>query len=251
MARWTPSSAAWTRRPQNFFGLSHAQLVGGGEALVQGHGDVGQALFPAAAGLGHLRELLYRLESDAADLFSLGKKPASTTPWAPQGPPSDIKARAAVHEGLEGARRRTPRPESRRDEIGAALALRAEEARLKRLHDALPLVARRADYRARFGELAGAVLLPDFSERRQRCQTEAAHAQASHGAARKALEELDRELAGIAVDAVLLAPGAHRGTERTPRAGPEGAGRRGARAGAALARLEAEAARELQQLRPH
>lgn len=241
---------------ENFFGLSHAQLVGGGEALVQGHGDVGQALFSAAAGLGHLRELLGRLESDAADLFSpLGKKPRiNHALGALKNLRSDIKAAQLSTKDWKALDAELRDLESRRDEIGAALAAaRAEEARLKRLHDALPLVARRADGQARLEHLAGAVLLPrDFSERRLRCQTEAAHAQAVRDAARKALEKLDRELAEAAVDAVLLAHEEPIEELNERRAQVQKALSDVERELApALARLETEAVRELQQLRPH
>jgi uncharacterized protein YhaN len=58
------------------FGLNHERLVAGGRDLLAGHGEVGQALFGAAAGLRGLHDLVARLESEADDLFkNTGSKP--------------------------------------------------------------------------------------------------------------------------------------------------------------------------------
>jgi len=58
------------------FGLDHERLVAGGRDLLEGHGEVGQALFGAAAGLRGLHDLVARFQSEAGDLFkNAGSKP--------------------------------------------------------------------------------------------------------------------------------------------------------------------------------
>ena len=58
------------------FGLNHERLVAGGRDLLAGHGEVGQALFGAAAGLRGLHDLVAQLEGEADAVFkSTGSKP--------------------------------------------------------------------------------------------------------------------------------------------------------------------------------
>jgi uncharacterized protein YhaN len=52
------------------FALSHDELVAGGRSILAGHGDLGQILFAAGAGLGQLRDIQSKIESDSKELFS-------------------------------------------------------------------------------------------------------------------------------------------------------------------------------------
>src|SRR5713226_6948664 len=52
------------------FGLDHTTLVRGGEAIVQGGGEIGQILFAAGAGIADLRAVQRSLEEEADKLFS-------------------------------------------------------------------------------------------------------------------------------------------------------------------------------------
>lgn len=51
------------------FGLSYDSLVEGGQAILQGSGDLGQILFAAGAGVGRLRQIESELEQEASRLF--------------------------------------------------------------------------------------------------------------------------------------------------------------------------------------
>jgi uncharacterized protein YhaN len=62
-------------RFERFFGLDHAMLRKGGEALLAGKGDVGQTLFEVSGYLG-LRRILQQLEEEAAKLY----KPRAQNP---------------------------------------------------------------------------------------------------------------------------------------------------------------------------
>ena len=62
------------------FGLSHNNLVEGGRAIVEGKGNVGEALFAASAGLGNLSKVKENLIKEAEELFKpSGSKPLINT----------------------------------------------------------------------------------------------------------------------------------------------------------------------------
>jgi energy-coupling factor transporter ATP-binding protein EcfA2 len=61
---------------ETLFGLSHERLREGGDELLAGRGEVGEALFGAVSGLRGLHELRRRLEEEAAAIFlPAGRKP--------------------------------------------------------------------------------------------------------------------------------------------------------------------------------
>lgn len=240
----------------NLFGLTHEQLVAGGSELAEGKGDVGQALFSAAAGMGHLRALLAKLDEDAGELF----KPSASKPRINSALAQLAAARKAVKaaqlssrewEVLDGERMAA---EARRTDLDIELRdARAEQARLKRIQEALPLVAQRAALLENLAPLTSAVLLPEgFSERRLNCQNAARNAREVLAGADQVIARLKRELAPLAINAELLAreddieklhqdlgvnEKARNDLER--KLAPE------------LARLRDEAERTLHHLRPH
>ncbi|KAA5543229.1 AAA family ATPase [Roseiconus nitratireducens] len=57
------------------FGLSHAELVAGGQAVVDSKGELGEILFAAGAGVGQLKAVQLALENESKELFlERGKK---------------------------------------------------------------------------------------------------------------------------------------------------------------------------------
>ena len=54
---------------EKLYGINHARLVAGGLELLNQAGDIGQALFSAAAGTENLREILYQLQDESDSLF--------------------------------------------------------------------------------------------------------------------------------------------------------------------------------------
>ena len=54
---------------EKLYGINHARLVAGGLELLNQAGDVGQALFSAAAGTENLREILSELQDESDSLF--------------------------------------------------------------------------------------------------------------------------------------------------------------------------------------
>jgi uncharacterized protein YhaN len=241
---------------RNLFGLTHDQLVRGGQALVQGEGDVGQALFSAASGMGQLRALLAKLDNDAGELF----KPSASKPRINSALGQLAITRKAVKvaqlssrewETLESERQAA---EARRMELDGQLGeARAEQARLKRIQEALPLVSQRAALLEALAPVSEAVLLPtDFSERRIHAQNAGRNAREILAQAGEAIARLKLELEPLNVNTLLLAredeieklhlelgvnEKARNDLER--KLAPE------------LARLRDEAERTLHHLRPH
>ena len=241
---------------RNLFGLTHDQLVQGGQALVQGEGDVGQALFSAASGMGHLRALLSKLDSDAGELFKTGGvKPRINSALAQLAAARKaVKASQLSSREWEALDAERNVAETRRAELDAELReARAELTRLQRIQEALPLVSQRAALLESLAPLAAAVLLPpNFSERRIHAQTAARNADETLVQTGAANARLKRELEPLHVNALLLAredeieklhqdlgvnEKARNDLER--KLAPE------------LARLRDEAERTLHHLRPH
>ncbi|MGH6793220.1 MAG: ATP-binding protein, partial [Methyloceanibacter sp.] len=52
------------------FGVDRNELIAGGQAILEGRGDVGESLFEAGAGLAGLRRLRAALETEAGELFA-------------------------------------------------------------------------------------------------------------------------------------------------------------------------------------
>ncbi len=51
------------------WGIDHERLIAGGQELLEQSGDLGQALFSAAAGTANLRDILMEMQNSAADIF--------------------------------------------------------------------------------------------------------------------------------------------------------------------------------------
>lgn len=240
----------------NFFGLSHAQLVRGGEGLVQGEGDVGQALFSAAAGMGNLRDLLSRLEEEAGELFNpRASKPRINAALAQlkelRKAIKEVQLSSREWEALDSEWREA---EARRATLDAELQdARAGEARLKRIQRALPLVSQRAALLEQLAPVADAPRLPaDFTDRRHACRTEALNARTTRDAAAKALTAHEKALEAITVDeAVLANEDAIEELNERRAQNQKALADRDSELAPALQRVETEAERALHQLRPH
>ena len=59
---------------ESMFGLDHRQLREGGQALLNGEGDVGAALFEASAGIRSIPQILERLDASARKFFMPGAR---------------------------------------------------------------------------------------------------------------------------------------------------------------------------------
>jgi uncharacterized protein YhaN len=191
------------------FSLDHAALVRGGEALAQGRGDAGESLFEAGTGIGSIRALRSRLDSEAESLFKPratksvlyrtladheeSRRRAREAAVRPADWSTARAALAAAEEEYEGAR-------------GEQLRLHAEARRLERLAAILPDVAARGLAQQQLAELAGVPLLPPSAAgERIAAVTQRAEALAAERMAASRLQQHQGELATIQINDAVLA----------------------------------------------
>ncbi|MEF8752695.1 MAG: AAA family ATPase [Accumulibacter sp.] len=190
------------------FSLDHAALVRGGEALAQGRGDAGESLFEAGAGLGSIRALRTRLESEAESLFKPRASKSAIYRALAEHEESRRQAREAAVRPLDWtAARSAMEAASKEYEAARAeqLRLHTEARRLERLAAILPDVAALGLARQQLGELAAVPLLPpSAASERVAAVTQRAEALAAERAAASRLQQHQNALAAIRItDAVL------------------------------------------------
>lgn len=190
------------------FAIDHAALVRGGREVLEGKGNLGEILFAAGAGIAGLHRTAQDLQKEAEGLFTRTshKRLLNQRMQALAGEREALRQAQlsaedwrVEREGLEAARRRL-------EEMDARLgAWTAEQARLNRLRDALPLIGRRRDLRARLKELGDVPLLgDDFPELRRQALLERDHAAQQREDAARELAATEERLAGLHVPADLL-----------------------------------------------
>ena len=185
------------------FGIGRDALIQGGKDIAEGHGNVGESLFEAGAGLVGLRKLREEIEAEADKLFKL----RSSTPL--------INIAVAQYEEL----RRQIKEASVRTEVWAQfdencrladvalkgnretlVTRRSERERLERIRKNLPLIARREEGIKELADLASAPdLSEDFPARRAAAVAGRDGAERRRVEAAKRVAELEARVASIEV----------------------------------------------------
>ena len=180
------------------FGISHAELVAGGRAILEGGGDLGEMLFAAGSGTGALRKVRQRLEEDMRELF------------IPRGSRGALNRLLAEHQENQRQIRQLqllPRAyEEKLKEFDRALAdaaeteaqLKAETRRERRLRAIAAAVERLPERESIRSELAAIgdsipLLDDDFRERRRDLQEEWSDIRQSVATHRQHAEDLQRQ----------------------------------------------------------
>lgn len=194
---------------ETMYGLDHARLRAGGEALIRGEGELGNALFAASAGAGSVQQILTGLEGAAGEWF----KPRATTAPVNLARKSYLDSKRRVRDvELRPAEWRSLKQVQTAAAEQLDLAERDfEDAR--RRHVELSLLRSLAPQLARFDELSverdtlrDLPRLPsDASQLRISAQTELEQARAGASRALEELEQLDNLLEELDVDEELLA----------------------------------------------
>ncbi|EMI24109.1 YhaN family protein [Rhodopirellula europaea] len=158
------------------FGLSHEELLLGGEQILRGEGELGEILFSAGAGIGRLREIYEQLDSEASERFKrTGKTPTINNILQEldemrrrlreaQVPPAEFsdlqKQLAEKEQQIQGWREESQ-------------SLAQQIAQLKSAEQALPLIPR---WKTATQELASVqdapMLSDDFPDRRREWEQE-------------------------------------------------------------------------------
>ena len=190
------------------FGIGHEDLVRGGEEIIGGGGDVGQALFAAGAGISDLRRIQTDLQSEAEDLFtpSALKKPINEAI-------SDFKEnqrnlREAQLPGQEWKRhdKALSAARNRRNAVEFELqAVQTEKHRLERIKEGLPSISKRKALLDEFKLYAHAVLLPeDFNERRNELLSDLRIMETKRDRSRDHIQEISKGLEQLSINESVL-----------------------------------------------
>ncbi len=194
------------------FGIDRDELIKGGQAILDGQGEVGESLFEAGAGLVGLRRLRDALETEANTLFS----PRASKPLI----------NAAISE-YESARRqakdlaiKTEEWVQREEAFSEALQqlndnkqhladLRMEREKVIRTLRNLPMIVRREECLKELSDLVGVPDLPvDFAEQRATISTTKANAQRRRDDSQIKLSGLTSQLESIAIPSGYIERGA-------------------------------------------
>lgn len=163
--------------PQHFsamFGLDHLLLQKGGQEILAGRGDIGQALFAAGLGIAGIPRVQKKLQLDLEEYFKpLGRNQRINKTLQSLGQARhelknsqvSVEEWLAHEQALAAARAEHVRLQQERDR------LEHERQRLERIQRALPAVAQRKTLLQELAAEPEAVLLPgDFAARRTRAE---------------------------------------------------------------------------------
>ncbi len=173
------------------FGLTHAALQRGAQALLDGGGDLGESLFQAGLGGGALHALLGELAAEAERIYSptARNKPLNEALRVLGEAKKSTADRSASHESYQAQVEHIAAQRARKTAAAEERsALLLEQKRLQRLKGMLPLFAKRGELAARRAQLGSVVVLPEDAPR------DRADALRAHADAEAAITRLTREI---------------------------------------------------------
>lgn len=193
---------------EQMFAIGHDDLVEGGEEIISGKGSVGEALFAAGAGLIRLQDVQKDLEQAIGALF----KPSGSTPRINQAIKAIKLARQEqkdalllpktwkdMDQELRGAQKRL-------GEIKEALvAHQQRQARLTRIKEALPLIARKREVD---NDLADYQDIPDladdFGEKRVNAEKDIQTAARDLARSQTTIMKIEKKIAALPINRELI-----------------------------------------------
>ncbi len=192
------------------FGISHTQLVSGGQEVISGDGDIGELLFSTGAGLGRLRKLKEHLKTEAKAIF--GEQSNSSSRLATlineyqqlaeelrNSTVPQLKYDHLVQE-LQAAKHRAAEHRERQQSIQQRLL------RLEAIYQALPLFAERDTLDRELEPLATVLpLIPGFSEQRRQAEADLANATVERNRRLEEIQSLQRTIEEATIAEDLLA----------------------------------------------
>ena len=162
------------------FGIGYDDLVRGGQEIIHGGGDVGRLVFAAGSGISNVREVLEELHTQADQLF----RPSAQKPRINDVLNQLNRRRKELRDAQLPGQEWVTHDGALREALGRGKNTEAELSknqkqlnRLKRIGEALPVIARRRELQDEFKSYASAVLLPEeFSvDRRKKSRDFACH----------------------------------------------------------------------------
>jgi len=190
------------------FGIDHSKLVKGGEKILEGGGNIGQALFAAGSGITDLRKVQNDLRGKAEELFTPTAKKKKINEALSELKLKKKEIREAQLPAQEWQRHEQElrNAQKRIGEVTVELeGKRAEHNRLGRIGEALPLIGRRKEIHEEYKSYVDAVLLPEnFGERRGDLITKLRIAENERDQAKKAIEENKKSMERIEISEAVL-----------------------------------------------
>jgi uncharacterized protein YhaN len=190
------------------FGIDHSKLVKGGEKILEGGGNIGQALFAAGSGITDLRKVQNDLRGKAEELFTPTAKKKRINEALSELKQKKKEIREAQLPAQEWQRHEQElrKTQKRIGEVTVELeGMRAEHNRLGRIGEALPLIGRRKGLLGEYKSYVDAVLLPEnFGERRGDLVTKLRIAENERDQAKKAIEENKKSMERIEISQAVL-----------------------------------------------
>ncbi|MDI2131965.1 ATP-binding protein [Yinghuangia seranimata] len=186
------------------FALDHDELRAGGKDLLDGKGDVGRALFESRSS-SRLAEVQDELIKRSGELWLRnGRKPKINAGLARVGElRREVKGSELDPRDFAVAEKAVARAEEEHERLARDLRdVRARQARLAALRQALPQLVRRAELLARHASVAGSgpVVTADVVAELDRVTARSRKAHEDTGHDRAALAEAEAELAALVAD---------------------------------------------------
>jgi uncharacterized protein YhaN len=190
------------------FGIDHAQLVAGGQALVEEHGREAEVLLGTGLGSAAVHQVRKALEDEAASLFLRGgSKPEMNRLLLELAEARSAQREASLAVSrFDELRREAARARKALEALEADLGVaRVRRTELERLRRTLPGLARRAEL---YGGLAAQgespALAEDFARRRAEAVERRRAAGESISHATRHLDALEAQIAAATPDERLL-----------------------------------------------
>ena len=190
------------------FGMGHEDLVQGGQDIIRGGGEVGRLVFSAGSGIVNLREIQNEIQEKADQLFrpSGQKQKINTALGMLKNHRKEL--REAQLPGQEWAKHdEALRAALTRKKIVETelIAQQKKLSRLRRIQEALPLIAKRRELAEELKNFASAVLLPkDFPEKRRELLTALGIAEKGKAQALNTIESTEHALSELDIIPGLL-----------------------------------------------
>lgn len=155
----------------SIFGISHEELIRGGEEIIRGGGNIGEALFAAGAGISDLHKVQNDLKEEEELLFKPSGKLPSINSAISSLKRNQKEIRVSQLPGQEwekhdqALREAKERITSMEHDLGQR---QRERHRLERINEALPAIAQRKELIEDLKSYHNTVILPaDFGDRRR------------------------------------------------------------------------------------
>jgi uncharacterized protein YhaN len=190
------------------FGIGNADLVRGGQEIVQGGGNLGQLIFAAGSGVANLREIQNELQSEADALFR------------PSGQRPKINETLSLINKYRQEMRAAQLP-GQTWEIHYQALQQAEEGikivendlkqhqrkmhRLERIQETLPIIAKRKKLLDEHKEYAAAIILPEaFAEQRRELLTQLGVSKSEQDQSLKNIAAVKKAMAALEISDSIL-----------------------------------------------